>query len=507
MQRTNLLILGFLTGVLSLSPLQAQRKFDYPAPRYLKIPKITTVEELLPYARKIVNTPIHPGITQRPVYGVKEGEKVLINVSPRVDYLVVEAFKRAFEEKNCQVDVISLGNSQRRGGPPDGANEIRVSQASTGQAPQGTNFIQDLLKSRDYDLMIGSYILSDKTRAKPRTIRMPWYTREMLATAGSFFPEELAQTIDRKGWEILRQAQEIHLIDPEGTDVRWSIFPEHWAVMEGTHPTIRTIGMGYPMGIPQDVSPYYAYGQGGTTERPLIGGHLAAMPLDVILERSDAEGVVGGTTNHAGMFPHIKLTIKNHQVVEVEGGGEFGRRWRDVLEKHEGVQYPMRPRPGHNYFIESSIGTNPFRYRPHNVMEDNSPGGLWVDERGRSGVIHLGFGVILWENRAYGVQHGYSSSHSHIHLYFPTLTVTTRDGRQIKLIDKGHLTVLDDPEVRQVAAKYGDPDELLQERWIPAIPGINVEGDYFKDYANDPAAWIKPEHREAYADIIDFKPY
>ena len=32
---------------------------------------------------------------------------------------------------------------------------------------------------------------------------------------------------------------------------------------------------------------------------------------------------------------------------------------------------------------------------------------------------------------------------------------------------RGHLTVLDDPEVRRVAAKYGDPDELLREDWIP----------------------------------------
>ena len=72
-------------------------------------------------------------------------------------------------------------------------------------------------------------------------------------------------------WEILRQAQEIHLLpDPEGTDIRWSILDEHWMAMEGTHSTFKSIGMGYPMGIPQSVSPYYSYGEGGTTEQPLI---------------------------------------------------------------------------------------------------------------------------------------------------------------------------------------------------------------------------------------------
>ena len=38
------------------------------------------------------------------------------------------------------------------------------------------------------------------------------------------------------------------------------------------------------------------------------------------------------------------------------------------------------------------------------------------------------------------------------------------------MINKGHLTALDDPQVRQEAAKYGDPDKLLQENRIPAIP-------------------------------------
>ena len=67
--------------------------------------------------------------------------------------------------------------------------------------------------------------------------------------------------------------------------------------------------------------------------------------------------------------------------------------------------------------------------------------------------------------------------------------------------------MLDDPEVRKIAAKYGNPDELLREDWIPAIPGINVPGDYMKDYAANPEAWVKKEHRQAYGDVLDFKPY
>ncbi len=66
-------------------------------------------------------------------------------------------------------------------------------------------------------------------------------------------------------------------------------------------------------------------------------------------------------------------------------------------------------------------------------------------------------------------------------------------GEWIKIIDRGRITILDDPEVRKVAAKYGDRDELLKEEWFPAIPGINYPGDYMRDYGQDPASWVKKE--------------
>ena len=70
--------------------------------------------------------------------------------------------------------------------------------------------------------------------------------------------------------------------------------------------------------------------------------------------------------------------------------------------------------------------------------------------------------------------------------------VTARDGTEHAVIEKGRLTALDDPGVRKLAAKYGDPDELLKEGWIPEIPGITCPGSY-EEYAKDPAAWIYRE--------------
>ena len=79
---------------------------------------------------------------------------------------------------------------------------------------------------------------------------------------------------------------------------------------------------------------------------------------------------------------------------------------------------------------------------------------------------------------------------------FPTLEGKTSSGEKAVIVDKGHLTSLDDPEVRSLGSKYGNPDELLAEAWIPGVPGINVPGDYMKDYGQDPLSWLKKEALE-----------
>jgi len=91
------------------------------------------------------------------------------------------------------------------------------------------------------------------------------------------------------------------------------------------------------------------------------------------------------------------------------------------------------------------------------------------------------------------VKRGILYGHLHVHLLFPTYEITARDGEKITIVEKGHLMALDDSEVIKEASKHGDPKELLSEDWIPAIPGINVAGDYWKDYGRDPLPWIRKE--------------
>ncbi len=69
---------------------------------------------------------------------------------------------------------------------------------------------------------------------------------------------------------------------------------------------------------------------------------------------------------------------------------------------------------------------------------------------------------------AFGGGIGKEYRHRDVELFFPTLTIN-----KTTLIQKGHLTTLDDPRVRKEAEKYGDPDDLLTEDWIPEIPKLD----------------------------------
>jgi hypothetical protein len=69
-----------------------------------------------------------------------------------------------------------------------------------------------------------------------------------------------------------------------------------------------------------------------------------------------------------------------------------------------------------------------------------------------------------------------------------TLVVQTPNG-DIPVIEAGRLSAYDDPDVRDLAATFGDPDELLRDDWVPEIPGITVPGDY-AEYAADPTRFV-----------------
>ena len=500
--------------VLVFSAVLAARAFGqipgYPAPRYPKVPHITTVEQLMPYARYVVSKQGDKTIIMRPGYDIHGGEKVLIRTGDTTDPLVIEAFRRAFIEKGATVDVLVFhSNPAVAKRPVAGINELagaywifpNAAQMKAGMiaADEQSKILDQFIRAKKYDLVVGNGGAGWVGIEQPYNIeRMNWFTREMLASPATTYPEEILNLVDRKGWEMIRQAKTARFTDPEGTDISWTWFPTYWQVVEGTHPEVHSIGGG-----PGDGKSGYYYGR-GASEDPLIPGHLMGVPEGIVLPESDGEGVIVGTANHAGPYPRMEMHFKNHEVTQLIGGGEYGDKLRELFDHFKDLQYPLYPRKGFAFLVECAIGTNPKIVRQFDVMEDIPQNSLWVDERRRSGVVHWGIGIIARENELYAQENDAPTYHYHLHQYFPTYEITLPNGKKELLVNKGRVTSLDDPEIRRVAAKYGDPDELLREDWIPAIPGINAPGDYLKDYAQDPAKWITEEHRKAFADDIAF---
>lgn len=134
----------------------------------------------------------------------------------------------------------------------------------------------------------------------------------------------------------------------------------------------------------------------------------------------------------------VRLTVKDHWVVEVEGGPDA--RWlKKMMSKYENG----------NYFCELAWGLNP-KASISLGLEEKAPDTILYR---RSGVFHCGLG--LWPG--VGVPCLFHWDGGGLR---PTLYV----GEEL-IIDKGHLTILDDPRLIEEARKYGDPEELLSEEW------------------------------------------
>ncbi len=421
---------------------------------------------LLPYARYIVGEPeIRRTAAGFIGYGrTRPGDRVLLAADTHFDAEVVEATARAFRERGAHVDVIVTD-----AGPDREFDDLDELRAAIRRRPwreeprrwEGIPWIQELAAREGYDLLVhgkGGGIPPTKHRYEA----FPWLGREHYASRATVFPRDLHTLINERAWRPVWEegpGGRMHLTDPEGTDVTWDMWPEYF-----DHPSAMF----------------------GPVPR---WNHLMSHPPTPISERESARGIVRGTTNHFGRpFTPIAVTVENGRVENVEGGGAYGDAWRELLAEARDISYPCFPRPGLFWLWEVAIGTNPKIVRPANIRYLSSGGFEW--ERRRSGIVHIGFGT-QWrgpEEKWAGENH-LVYGHLHVHCMAATLVLETAKGKTYTVLDKGRLTSLDDPDVRDVAAKYGDPDRVLAEDWIPPIPGITVAGSY-DDYARDPARYV-----------------
>lgn len=396
-------------------------------------------------------------------YGAtKPGDRVLIGIDSQTDPDLTSAVATALREMGASVDVVVVQAEPDR--EFEELDEVRVSMrrepfTADPRRWEGIPWVEDLARTRGYDLLIHG-----KGGAIPKVDHryegFPWIVREHFDRASNLFPRDLHRLINDRTWSRItgNVGGRIHLTDPEGTRLTLTI-------------------LGKPLGDGR-----HDY---GLTPK---WGHLMAHPPTPIEPEDDTTGVIAGTIGHFGRpFPRIEVGIERARMTAIRGGGAYGEEWRRLEEGSKDTRYPCFPGPGLFWLWEIAIGTNPKIRRPSNIRYLSSGGFEW--ERRRAGIIHCGIGT-RWRSseEVWAGERGLLYGHLHVHLMAPTLVVEAASG-EIPVIERGRLAAYDDPDVRDLASTYGDPDELLSEDWIPQIPGVTVPGAY-DEYSADPARWI-----------------
>ena len=519
--------------------LSAAESSKYPAPRfpsYLRPPK--SIDDVMPFARAAVRQT--GGRT--PLGLVEKGTATLVVTEVKADPMIMQAIKRAFEERGVKAYIVSenelLGVSKE-----DALRALQFSHWYTGE--QGymevRHWLDDLfidpevpkkwLKERRPDLYNAVYAKGDEAPPKerelakqfsgpnvaefivkfldqhpdvkavfwrrggrPRTARFlkqhsaKFYgnfifdNRYELMNKASTFPGDVWKLAEERVLEPLAWTDRAEAFDPEGTQMHFEVTEEESKIWASA---------AYLQGH-LFLSPYQATGRFpySSVDYPALQKKWNP-PLQI-----KVNGVFAGTSNHTGSYPRIEVQVKDGYVTEVKGGGIYGELWREFMKypKINELNYPYQDKPGYWWFYEAGLGTNPkFFRRPDENMEGNN-----TSERNNSGVIHWGFGgsVVHDPNKPeeskawidFPKQNGLPKDHWwHIHNTLLTYRVHVRGTTNtwLTLIDKGEVTAYRTPELRALASRYGNPDDVLSKDWVPYLPGINAPGKY-EEYAKNP---------------------
>jgi 2,5-dihydroxypyridine 5,6-dioxygenase len=248
--------------------------------------------------------------------------------------------------------------------------------------------------------------------------------------SASRFPIELCAEIGRRCALRLRAARVIRVTSRRGTDFTAALDPRNCTADPGGW--LDAWDRGRVIGNTP--------GEGSNTFPP---GVVLAYPTP---------GSVNGVAiveHHVGVGPvpsSLAVRYENGRCVEAQGeGAERLAATVDGVENATDV-------------AEIAWGTNP--HQTLTLGTERNP----IDAERHSGTVHVGIGP----SPIFG-----SRTTSRLHLdaliVKPSIEL---DGEPI--MTDGHLLVLDLPEVRELAARFGDPDELLRERFPTTPPKMEA---------------------------------
>jgi len=536
-------ILSVVVSFLCFADLvSGAEKAKYPAPRfpsYVKPPK--SLEDVMPFARAIARQTT--GLQGHGFGMLKAGETVALITETTAEDIIIEALKRAIEERGVKVQIVpeyelvgvsradaaELHQTRQRYTSEQGYMEARRWIDTRFPDPETP---KKWLKERRPDLYDALYPPRVKVPERLREIQKkldrenigkgirefleknPGITGIFWGTGGTTtlrrlvrpyeekylgvmvydnrftvmskipsFPGDVWRLVEERTIEPLGWIDRLEITDPEGTNLSSDLTEEmaaRWA--RGVYQ------QGHLYMFPNQATGRFPY---SVVEYPAFQKKWNARS-----PTPKPNGVIAGTANHAGHFPRIEAHLKDGYIVDIKGGGIYGEAWREFLKypRINEVTYPYHDRPGYWLLYETALGTNPkFYKRPdENMRGQNST------ERNRSGVLHFGHGIRVhhgpdspeWAKEwvEFTTKNNLPNDHwFHVHTYFSTYRLRVRGTKNtwLTLINKGRMTALDNPEVRALSSRYGDPKDLLEEDWVPHIPGINAPGSY-QEYAKDP---------------------
>ncbi|MFT5138947.1 MAG: hypothetical protein ACI9CB_000576 [Rhodothermales bacterium] len=503
---------------------------DYAAPRYLKTLVNPSSEELLEAARIVVRQPHGMGGLGR----AEPGWKVHVFLPYNQDMDVFKAIQQAWkEERNVQAvpvqpweasgetkeafesrlkenDALLHGNEAYKeigmfdpGYYPYLSKETQEKFGKTmGMIEVLSGFEEYLDKHTEVEHLVrdpagasGWFCVYAPNHCDKHIANWTYINAIDVMNHSSEYPADVWSLVEETTAKPVEYVSEGTLVDPEGTDIHW------------------------------EVSRELAWKWSQYANLPIANNHMFLYPHS--MDTTVMEGVVAGCSNHTGFMPCMKVYLSKHgRVDKVVGGGKTGDYFRELIShpkfSPETVCYPNLPECGYWFLSGDGLGTNPKKVRNMNTLiqgQTDTPN-LW--ERERAGVQHLSFtgasGMLDFKRSAveqavkdgkdnvgifrtdpallmYAFENELPTGHtSHIHNYFATIKWKLRDtGEWITISEKGRPSAFDNPEIRALASKYGDPDTIFSYDWIPAIPGVNVKGNYKQDYADDPWAWVSKE--------------
>jgi hypothetical protein len=350
----------------------------YPSPRfpsYTKAPK--SIDEVMPYARAIARQTT--GL-QGDGFGIlKEGESVALVLTATAEDLVVQALKRAIEERGVKVhllndyelvgvsrsDAAELRKARRQFTSEQGYMEARrwidsrfadpeapkkwlkerrpdlyeALYPAKAEIPERLKEAQKKLDNENIGKGIKQFLEKNPsvrgvfwgtggTTTLRRYVRpyeekylgvMVYDNRWTVMSKISSFPGDVWRLAEERTIEPIGWADRLQITDPEGTNLASELtedMSERWA--RGVYQ------QGHLYMFPNQATGRFPY---SVVEYPAF-----QKKWNPRSPTPKPNGVIAGTANHAGHFPRTEVQIKDGFVADVKGTGVYADAWREFLK-------------------------------------------------------------------------------------------------------------------------------------------------------------------------------